>query len=599
MNKKCVEKEFKNMRKCLTITKTIKFVAQFLFFSSLSFSTNSYAAELTPSQSQAVKNALPGSTQPGVLSNYMAGQENQAAPSALPTVRPPQQEPSSLGPKATQIKFKLTKITLVGNHVYSDQQLLTIYKDKLNTEISVAELQNIVQSITNYYRNNGYILTRAVLPPQHVENGAVQVRVIEGYIDHVSVIGVPRGARPLLQAYGNQIAQSRPLQIKVMEHYLRLANEIPGMQVKAVLEPSKSETGASDLNLSAVEQTFTGSFSYDNYGTRYIGPNQDTISAGLNSIFRPGDTTRATYATTTRPEQLKFYDVSYQTPLGSNGLTGTLGKNHSGTIPGMNLAVIDTHGESVTYYTSLQYPLIRTRSQNLTLDGDFNYLNSDVTTFGFELYDDHVRSLKFGGNYDFSDRFNGSNLLGLHVEKGFNIWGASNNPNALNTSRFGADGIYTKFIGQAARIQPLFGRVSGFILLNGQYSFNPLLASEQFAFGGSQQGRGYDPAEIIGDKGFGSTLEFRMDFAPGWYMLNSFQPYIFYDAGVIWNLKDVIGVESKQSATSTGIGSRFIFTKNFSGNLMLTQPLTKQVAALELIGRGRCPRGFFSIIASI
>jgi len=567
--------------------------------SGLSFCNSGYAVDVSPSQAQAIKNALPGSTQPGVLSNYLADQESKKTPSALPAVRPPRQEPSSLGPQATQIKFKLTKIILEDNHVYSDKQLSVVYKDKLNTEISVAELQNIVQEITNYYRNNGYILSRAVLPPQHVQNGIVHVRIVEGYISHVNVIGVPKGAKPLVRAYGEKIAQSRPLQMKVMEHYLRIANEIPGMQVKAVLEPSKTETGASDLNLSAEERTLTGSFSYDNYGTRYIGPNQDTINAALNSIFRPGDTTRATYATTTRPQQLKFYDVSYQAPLGSNGMTGALGKNHSSTIPGMDLATVEINGDSSTYYSILQYPLLRTRAQNLTLDGGFIYLDSQVTSFDSPLYTDHLRTIKFGGNYDFADRFNGSNLLGIHAEQGLNIFGASNNPNSFTTSRFGADGIFTKFVVQAARIQPIYGKFSLFLLANGQYSFNPLLASEQYGFGGSQLGRGYDPAEIIGDKGVGGTIELRMDVAPGWALLNSFEPYLFYDAGVIWNLKDVIGIKSKQSITSTGLGSRFIFTKNLSGNLMIAQPLTKSVAAMELIGRGRNPRGFFSIVASV
>ncbi|HSW70224.1 MAG TPA: ShlB/FhaC/HecB family hemolysin secretion/activation protein [Gammaproteobacteria bacterium] len=563
------------------------------------FLCNSIYAIEPSDVSQAIKNELPGSTQPGVLSNYLSNQGSSQPPAALPAVRPPAQEPSSLGPQATQIKFKLTQVILSGNHIYSERQLSALYKNEMNKEISVAELQNLVQGITNYYRNNGYILSRAILPPQHVQNGIVHIQIIEGYISHVSVIGTPKGARPLVQAYGDKIAESRPLQIKVMEHYLRLANEIPGTQVKAVLEPSKTETGASDLNLAVEQNTFAGSFSYDNYGTRYIGPNQDTLSASLNSIFRPGDMTRGTYATTTRPEQLKFYDVTYQTPFGSNGLTADIGKNHSSTLPGMNLAALDIKGLSNTYYAALQYPLLRTRSKNLTLDGGFDYLDSGVTSFGFRLYNDHIRNIKFGANYDFSDRFNGSNLLGLHLEQGLNLWGASNNQNSTTTSRFGADGIFTKLVGQAARVQPLFGKFSAFVLLTGQYSFNPLLASEQFAFGGSQLGRGYDPAEIIGDKGYGGTVELRMDQAPGWRFLNSFEPYIFYDGGVIYNLKNVTGIKSKQSITSTGFGSRFIFTANFSGNLMIAQPLTKSVSAMELIGRGRNPRGFFSIVASV
>jgi len=564
------------------------------FFSDFSYGVSD------PAVSQAVKNALPGSTEPGVLSNYLSTEEERRpSPRSLPALHPEQETPSSLGPEATRIKFKLMKIILEDNHVYSDQQLSVIYKDKVGTEISIAELQNIVQSITNYYRNNGYILSRAILPPQHVKDGIVHIRIIEGYIDQVNVVGIPRGARKLLQAYGEKISQSRPLQMRVMEHYLRLANEIPGMQVKAVIEPSKTKTGASDLDLSAQEQTFSGSFSYDNYGTRYIGPNQDTINGELNSIFRPGDATRATYATTTRPEQLKFYDVSYQSPLGTNGMTGSIGKNHSGTIPGMNLAIIDVRGQASTYYTLLQYPLLRTRAQNMTLDGGFNYINSEVTALTGLLYDDHMRTIRFGGNYDFADRFNGSNLLGLHAEQGFNIFGASNSPNSTTTSRFGADGIFTKAVGQIAHNQPVYRRFSVFVLMNGQYSFNPLLATEQFAFGGSQLGRGYDPAEIIGDEGFSGTVELRLDVAPEWHFLNSLEPYVFYDAGVIWNRKNVGGVPVKQSATSTGIGTRFVITKNFSGNLMIAQPLTKSVTAMELIGRGRNPRGFFSLVASV
>ncbi|MEO8402180.1 MAG: ShlB/FhaC/HecB family hemolysin secretion/activation protein [Gammaproteobacteria bacterium] len=561
------------------------------FFYGMSF------AAVDPATQQTIKNTLPGSTEPGVVSNIFT--PKQEIPKSLPRITPPQEQPSSLGPQATQIKFKLTRIIIDDNHVYSEEQLSQLYKDKINTEISVAQLQEIVQSITNFYRNNGYILSRAILPPQHVTEGIVHVQVIEGYIDQVKVIGFPKGARALVQAYGDKIANSKPLQIKVMENYLRLANEVPGMQVKAVLEPSKTNTGASNLNLSAEEQTINGYLSYDNYGTRYIGPNQVTGNASLNSIFRSGDSTHAVYATTSRPQQLKFFDISYQTPIGTNGFYATLGGNSSKTQPGMNLATIDINGNSTTYYGLFQYPMIRSREKNLSLDGGFNYLDSQVTSFNFPLYTDHIRAIKAGANYDFSDRFHGSNLLGLHLEQGLNIFGASHNPDSLTTSRPGATGVYTKVVGQVARLQAIYGRLSAYAVANGQYSYRPLLASVQFGFGGSQLGRGYDPAEIIGDKGMSGSLELRMDWAPGWFLLKAIEPYIFYDAGEIWNLKDVIGVKSQQSATSTGFGTRFVFSSNFTGNLMITQPLTKSVTAMELIGRGRNPRGFFSVVAAV
>ena len=75
--------------------------------------------------------------------------------------------------------------------------------------------------------------------------------------------------------------------------------------------------------------------------------------------------------------------------------------------------------------------------------------------------------------------------------------------------------------------------------------------------------------------------------------------YAYYDAGEMWNYQYVGGTPLKASGTSTGLGVRFAFTQYVSGNLMWTQVLTKQIAAEELIGDGKRPRVFFSVLASV
>lgn len=543
---------------------------------------------------------LPGSVEPGrVTKNYLPSENQPSRP--LQQITAPQEKAASLGPEAEKIKFTLTKIILEGSHVYSDTQLLPIYKNKLNTSISITELQNVVQDITNFYRNNGYILSRAIIPPQHVEGGVIHVRIIEGYIDKVQIIGKARGAQRILLAYGEKIASVRPTQISIMEKYLRLANEIPGVQVKAVLEPSKTEVGASSLNLAVQEQMANASLSYDNYGTLYIGPLQLTATTSINSIFRSGDSTRLTYLSATHGKALHYLDLAYQTPLGSNGLQGTVGGNQSLTAPGLTLRPLQTQGIANTYYGSLQYPLIRSRSQDLTLDGGFTYLDSTTTLFNKNvlLYNDHIRPIQFGGTYNFADRFNGSNSAVLHIKQGLKILGASSDPTSLTTSRFGADGIFTKINGQIAHIQPFFSRFSLYTLAQAQYSFNPLLSSEQFGFGGSQVGRGYDPAEILGDRGAAGTIELRVDTYPQWFILQSMQFYTYYDAGIIWNIKNVANTKQKQSATSTGMGVRFALSKLLSGNLMYTQVLTKSINSETIIGQGRTPKIYFSLVAAV
>lgn len=563
-----------------------------LIFPSLFFPIISYAVgEVSPG-------VLPGSVEPGVISNTLSASPIEAGgPAAAAVPQAAQQSESALGPQAAQIKFKLNQIIIEGNQVYSEADLLPLYKNKLNTTISIADLEGIVQNITNYYRNNGYILSRAVLPPQHVANGIVHIRIIEGYIDQVRVAGNPKGAKYILTQYGERISASRPVKINVMEHYLRLANEIPGASVRAVLEPAKQQ-GASDLNLVTDEKTLSGYISYDDYGTLYIGPQQITANINANSIFRSGDSTHLSYVRTSRPWQLQYYDFSNETPLGGSGLRGTLGVNNSKTKPGYFLEPLEIQGNATNIYGLINYPIVRSRDKDINITGGANYINSRVNALGEELYDDQIRSVKIGANYNGSDRFYGSNLLSGFLEQGLNIFGASNDPNSTKVSRFGASAIYTKATLNAGRMQQLFWRFSTFIYGTGQYSFSPLLASPQFAFGGSQLGRAYDPAELIGDRGAAGSVELRMDLAPGWYLLQTMQPYLFYDAGVIWNLRNIPNIKQKVSATSTGFGIRVNFTKNFSGNFMMTQPLTKQIAAYELKGAGRKPRGFFSIVAS-
>ena len=547
--------------------------------------------------------SLPGSTYPSLVPrNYLPTQRSVTAPSfSQQPVAVPQEQVSGLGPEAAKIKFTLKKVTLEGNHTYSEQQLSPLYKNKINTIVSISEFQNIVQNITNFYRNNGYILSRAIIPPQHVENGIVRIRIIEGYVDQVKVVGNPRGARALLLAYGEKISTVRPMQIKFMEKYLRLANEIPGVQVKAILEPSKTQIGASDLNLAVQEKMASATLSYDNYGTLYIGPLQVTATASVNSIFRSGDSTRATYLAATHGKQLDYVDLAYQMPLGSNGMEFILDGNQSLTAPGLNLQPLDTQGKANTYSGFIQYPVIRSRSEDLTVDGGFVYMNSSTTLLNHQvlLYNDHIRPIRLGGNYNFADRFNGTNSTALHLEQGLNVLGASRDPMSLTTSRFGADGLFTKFYGQIGHVQPLFSRFSLYVLAEGQYSFNPLLSYEQFGFGGSQVGRGYDPAEILGDRGAAGTLELRMDTYPQGFIFQTAQFYGYYDAGVIWNIKNIANTKQKQSATSTGVGVRFALSKLITGNLMYTQVLTKSIASETIVGRGRTPKVYFSLVASI
>lgn len=546
--------------------------------------------------------SLPGSVQPSQVGAAIQGQQPSAATQVLPPVLAPKQEaPTGLTAQAQKIKFKLNNVILKGNRTYSDAQLHALYQKDLHKTITVAELFNIVQSITNFYRNNGYILSRAVLPPQHVKNGVVTIQVVEGYIGAVTVEGKPHGAKCLVQRFGERIKACPPLQLSRMERYLLLANEIPGTQVRSVLSPSKTQKGAADLAMVTDNKIATGYVSYDNYGTRYIGPQEMTANLAVNSMVTSGDSTQLTVSKTPKGGELSYYDLNYNAALNEEGTRWLLGGTYVHTHPLFVLRPEQIDGVNNNYYTTFFFPIIRTRSQSLTYRVGFNYLDSNVTTFDQPLYADHLRSLDIGGTYNFADRWNGANLISADFRQGLPIFGYSSNTNinTATTSRPGGRGTYSKIAMTASRLQAIKGPWSVYGIFQGQWAFNPLLAAEQFTFGGSQLGRGYDVAELIGDKGAAGSIELRYDWALGKLLIQELEFYAFYDGGLIWNYEFIGGTPTKSSGTSTGIGVRFFMSKYISGNLMWTQTLTKQVAAEELIGDGKRPRVFFSVIANI
>ncbi len=342
-----------------------------------------------------------------------------------------------------------------------------------------------------------------------------------------------------------------------------------------------------------------GYFSYDNYGTRYIGPQQMTANVAVYSAINSGDSTQLTFTKTPKGGELTFWDLNYNGPVGDSGTRWILGGTRVHTHPLFVLTPTQTDGFNSNFYTSIIYPWIRTRSQSLNVVGAFGYLDSNTTILDTPLYTDHIRSIDLGMTYNFADRFYGANLVALNFRKGLPIWGYSSNTNQFTaeTSRPGGYAAYQKISAQVSRLQAIKGALSVLAVARGQWAFVPLLSSEQFTFGGNPIGRGYDPAELIGDRGASGSVELRYDINTP-YFIQSLQLYSFYDIGAIWNILVNDTSPAKVSASSAGFGVRFSMSKYISGNMMWTQPLTKEVAAEELINQGWRPRTFFSLVAS-
>ena len=288
---------------------------------------------------------------------------------------------------------------------------------------------------------------------------------------------------------------------------------------------------------------------------------------------------------------MRFLEITHDEILGSEGTRLILAYSISRSNPGSTLSPFMIESDNEKLVVLLTHPFIRSRSKNLSIRGQFDYISSESKILGTDLFSDRLRVLRVGGSYDFIDDFRGINLIDAEFSQGLDILNESQpntakNANA-NLSRLNGKTDFSKVNLQYSRLQYLSFITPGLNLLGsvvGQYAFSQLLSGEEFGVGGDEFGRAYDPSEITGDHGLSGKLELQWgqnvayeDFEA----LTGYQFFAFYDLGAVWQIDpDVKGLAAhRQSASSVGAGVRFNLWDNVSGLVEVAKPLTRSVAS--------------------
>lgn len=486
--------------------------------------------------------------------------------------------------------FKLKNIDVRNASVFTQDELKQEYADKLGEKVSLKDLYAIADSITARYRNAGYILSRAVVPPQRIKGGNATINIVEGFVDQVVIEG-DNADSSLLRAYGDKIKNAKPLNTETLERYLLLIQDLPGMTARAVLRPSPTVSGASDVVISVSDKKVDGSLAFDNRGTRYIGPYQGALTVNANNMFGIYDRTQFRGSLTANPSELQFFQVSHDEQIGTEGTKGTISAAHTQTQPNFRLKPFDIEGNDTLLSASVLHPFVRSRQTNLFGNASFDIRNTSSSTFNVPLYDDRLKVGRIGGSYDFVDRFTAVNRIDAQLSKGF---GWDDNSGSNLRSRSNGRTSFWKFNAQANRLQTISGPFGVYVSSTGQLASNALLSAEQFGLGGAQFLSAYDPSEVTGDSGVAGRMELQYSKSGEYQYLTAYQLYGFYDIGKVWTRNPAAGLKDSVSLASAGAGVRFNIMAPISGSFEVSTPLTKKVNANQPRNGGDT-RAFFSL----
>lgn len=518
-----------------------------------------------------VAQAPPG-TQPGQIERqFQAPPQPRSQPGSFQVPLPAQAPP----PGSEGVKFRLRGLALEGMTVYGSESWSEDYSRLLGRQVTLADLYAFANALTVRYRNDGYLLSQVIVPAQTVEDGYVRLQAVEGYVAEVRFEGAES---PLLRTYADRIRGERPLTAATLERFLLLMNDVPGAFARALLVPSASQQGASDLVVQVTQQAVSGGISVDNRGGRSLGPLRGTVDLEQRGLLGEGDRTAVRFVGAEKGE-MKYLSLSHEQAVGQDGARAGLLYSRVRSRPdtGTSFIPLDLETESDSLALTLSKPLQRSRNQNLALRAALTGHNGTTLLFNTRDTEDRLRAVRLGLTFDLADTARGVNIVDVELAQGFEGAGSSRTGDPFLSRANGKPG-FSKLGLYAARLQSLWPSWSLLAAFSGQVAFNDLLAPELYSFGGEQFGRGYDPSELVGDHGAALKLELRYTFATEGTPALGATVYGFYDAGVVQQ-RSPGGLDARQSATSAGLGVRFDLGRLLSGYLEVAKPLTRLVAA--------------------
>ncbi|UEP23694.1 ShlB/FhaC/HecB family hemolysin secretion/activation protein [Burkholderia ambifaria] len=445
---------------------------------------------------ETVRPALPAPAAPDLA---IPARRDEPAPAA-----------SEAGPRVSVHAFDIE-----GNRAIDTARLRTLLDDLVGRDLSFAELQQAAGRITTYYREHGYVLARAYLPHQDIENGVVRIAISEGRYGHIEL---HNRSRVLDGVLGQPLGALQPGAVvrgADLERSLMLLDELPGVDARGTLRAG-AQPGTTDLVIDAERGRFaTGSVELDNFGDPLTGHYRATGSLTVNSPLTLGD--QLTLRGLTSNTNQRYYRAAYQLPVGPASTRVGVGYSEMAYRLNGTFRPFGYHGRASVQSAFVTQPLVRTRRANVTAQVLYENknLHDDYGVFEF-VGDKNVGLWSFSvSGYNEDDAFGGgrnsfSATLGVGRMRG-------NDPLEMNTFAK-THGSFTKLSLNALRLQALGARFQFYTQFSAQLASRNLDASEKFTLGGPYGVRAYALSAGSGDQGWQATAELRYLAAPGWQL---------------------------------------------------------------------------------
>ena len=452
-------------------------------------------------------------------------------------------------PNATTVLIARVTVEGVGDHPASGisraavegvaNRTLREIGPTLPAALDFEQIQQISARITQTYREAGFLVSVAYVPPQDIgDSQTLTLTVLEGRVGRVLVQGSQRYRDDQLTASSLGLI-GRPLRRAELDRALLYARDLPGVSVTSILQPGE-HAGETDIVLVAQDSAhpYEVTAGLNNHGTDSTGKYRAELGISAFNALGAADVLSASVAYGLDPADSWQGALSLSIPSSAiDGLSLTAGVSRSEIeLNNGPFSALEIHGPTTVGHVGLDWKFINRTDLLLQVSSRWIHQESRLDGLGMQLSSHAFDVLEAGLSMRHTDRrLRGINLVQLSTRKSI-----SDESAPFDWLYPNHDSYYWVTRLSAARLQALPGNQRLYLRGTGQFTDNALTPMEQFSVGGPNSVRAFPLSAALGDRGVQATFEYQVD-APGfatlpspfqgrnWGDVVSFQ--VFYDWG--------------------------------------------------------------------
>lgn len=458
-------------------------------------------------------------------------------------------QPATPAPAAAGNAFTVTVKTfaLQGNSALSNEELLPLLADFTNKPLTLAQLQEAAGRITGKYQQEGWLLARAFVGAQEVQDGSITITVVEGRYGQVSVKNDSRIPERTVTALTRNLKNGDAVKAVPLEKSLLLLDDLPGTKVNSSLAAG-SEVGTSDLALSVQQdKRVEGGMSLDNYGNSYNGAWRLNGDITLNNPFNTADS--LSLRALISDEAQHYLRGQYEITFGPWATRAGAAFSWMDYELAKDFEALEASGDASTASLYISQPWWRQRQYGFStqLGLDQKTLNDETGLFGLESEKSLSNINLVLSGYWRDDLWAGA---ATSYSLGWIVGDLSLDSRDAQVQDIltRSEGKFQKWMPALYRQQFLASNLSLVLQLRGQFASGNLDSAEKISLGGASGVRAYPEGEASGDEGWVGNAELRYALDEKW------QAGFFLDAGGVTVNKDPVPLAGENKRDLGGLG---------------------------------------------